>query len=47
MRRGEGDTIMVTMGQSSLLGKWHLGGIMNALTTVEEKDNLICEIKWI
>lgn len=23
------------------------GGIMNALTTVEEKDNLICEILWI
>lgn len=23
------------------------GGIMNALTTVEDKDNLICEIIWI
>jgi hypothetical protein len=23
------------------------GGIMGAITTVVEKDNLICEIKWI
>lgn len=48
MKKEEGGTTMVTMEQSSLQGKWHLGGgIMSALTTVEDKDNLICEIKWI
>ena len=46
-RKREEDTSTEMPGRGSHPGEWYRGGeIMGAITTVVEKDNIICEIVW-